>query len=194
MALALHERGLFTWPEWAATLATRSSARRRPAIPTPARPITGTGSTRSSASWPRRASTDRQTLQRYREAWDRAADRTPHGQHDQQRRGDLDAAHRQGAVAGARAGEVPAQALAPTAMVAIAATVMAVPSPMMKVATTPAQNSPCASANTSTRMAPEHGRKPTATIAESPRRQPPGPASCSGSGACAWPRGVASWA
>ena len=29
MALALHERGLFTWPEWAATLATRSSARRR---------------------------------------------------------------------------------------------------------------------------------------------------------------------
>ena len=51
-------------------------------------------------------------------------------------------------------------------MVAMAATVMAVPSPMTKVATTPAQNSPCASANTSTRMAPEHGRKPTATMAD----------------------------
>ena len=54
---------------------------------------------------------------------------------------------------------------------------MAVPSPMMKVATTPAQNNPCASANTSTRIAPEHGRRPTATIAESPRCHPPGPAS-----------------
>jgi hypothetical protein len=70
-------------------------------------------------------------------------------------------------------------------MVAISATVIAVPIPMTKVATTPAQNSPCASANTSTKMAPEHGRRPTATIAESPRRQPPGPASSSGSGAWA---------
>ena len=84
-----------------------------------------------------------------------------------------------------------AQALAPTAIVAMAATVMAVPSPMMKVATTPAQNNPCASANTSTRIAPEHGRKPTATIAESPRCQPPGPASSSGSGAWACPQAEA---
>ena len=61
----------------------------------------------------------------------------------------------------------------------------------MKVATTPAQNSPCASAKTSTRMAPEHGRKPTATIAESPRFQPPGPASSSGSGAWACPQAEA---
>ena len=56
MALALHERGLFTWPEWAATLAERSSARRRQAIPTPARPTIGTGSTRSNASSRRRGS------------------------------------------------------------------------------------------------------------------------------------------
>ena len=76
-------------------------------------------------------------------------------------------------------------------MVAMAATVMAVPSPMMKVETTPVQNSPCASANTSTRMAPEHGRKPTATMAESPRFHPPGPASSSGSGACACPQAEA---
>src|SRR5213082_2980456 len=70
----------------------------------------------------------------------------------------------------------PAQALAPTASVAMTATVIAVPTPITRVATTPAQNNPCASANTSTRIAPEHGRRPTATIAESPRRQPPGPA------------------
>ena len=37
---------------------TRSSARRPPAIPTPARPITGTGSTRWSAWSPRRAIAD----------------------------------------------------------------------------------------------------------------------------------------
>ena len=60
---------------------------------------------------------------------------------------------------------------------------IAVPSPITKVAATPAQNRPCASANTSTMIAPEHGRSPTATIADSPRRQPPGPASSSGSGA-----------
>ena len=64
----------------------------------------------------------------------------------------------------------------------IAATVMAVPMPMTKVAAAPAQNRPCASANTSTRIAPEHGRKPTAKIAERPRRQPPGPARLKGSG------------
>ena len=96
------------------------------------------------------------------------------------RRGaDFDAAHRQHAIARARAGEPAGQAFAPTAMVAITATVIAVPSPMMKVETTPAQNSPCASAKTRTRIAPEHGRSPTATIAASPRRQPPGPASSS---------------
>ena len=60
--------------------ATRSSARRRPAIPTPARPTTGTGSPRSSGWSPRRASTDATTLARYRDAWDHAADRTPHGE------------------------------------------------------------------------------------------------------------------
>ena len=80
---------------------------------------------------------------------------------------------------------------APTARVAIAATVIAVPIPMMKVAATPAQNSPCASAKTSTRIAPEQGRRPTATIADSPRFQPPGPASSCGSGACAWPQAEA---
>ena len=66
----------------------------------------------------------------------------------------------------------------------MAATVIAVPSPITKVAATPAQNRPCASANTSTMIAPEHGRRPTATIAERPRCQPPGPASSSGSGPC----------
>ena len=79
----------------------------------------------------------------------------------------------------------------PTASVAMAATVIAVPSPITKVAATPAQNRPCASAKTSTMIAPEHGRKPTATMAERPRCQPPGPASSSGSGPWAWPQAEA---
>ena len=53
-----------------------------------------------------------------------------------------------------------AKAVAVTVSVAITATVMAVPSPIMKVAAIPAQKMPCASANTSTRIAPEHGRRP----------------------------------
>ena len=64
----------------------------------------------------------------------------------------------------------PAKPRAPTASVATAATVMAVPSPITKVEATPIQNSPCASANTRTMIAPEQGRKPTATMAARPRR------------------------
>ena len=76
-----------------------------------------------------------------------------------------------------------AQVRAPTAIIAMMATVMAVPTPITRVATTPAQNSPCARAKTSTRIAPEQGRRPTATIADKPRFQPPGPANSSGSSA-----------
>ena len=43
MALALHARGLFTWNEWAATLADEIKRAQAAAIPTAARPITGTG-------------------------------------------------------------------------------------------------------------------------------------------------------
>ena len=62
----------------------------------------------------------------------------------------------------------PATPLAVTASTAMVATVIAVPSPITKVAATPAQNRPCASANTSTRIAPEQGRMPTAKIAPKP--------------------------
>ena len=86
----------------------------------------------------------------------------------------------------------PAKPRATTAIVATMATVIAVPSPITKVEATPSQNSPCASANTSTMMAPEQGRKPTATIADSPRRSQCGPFSSLGSSACAWPQACAS--
>ena len=79
MALALHQRGLFTWSEWAATLA--GEIRRAQAAGDP-----DTGET-YYRHWlaalerlvAEKGIASRDTLARYREAWDRAADRTPHG-------------------------------------------------------------------------------------------------------------------
>jgi nitrile hydratase accessory protein len=79
MALVLHERGLFTWSEWAATLAgeiARAQAGRDPDTgETYYRHWLATLERLVAAKWV--ASSD--TLHRYRDAWDHAADRTPHG-------------------------------------------------------------------------------------------------------------------
>ncbi len=79
IALALHERGLFTWPEWAAALA--EEIRRAQAAGDP-----DTGETYYRhwlAALERlageKAAADPPTVARYREAWVRAAARTPHG-------------------------------------------------------------------------------------------------------------------
>jgi nitrile hydratase accessory protein len=78
--LSLHERGVFTWPEWAAALA--SEIKRAQAAGDP-----DTGETYYHhwlAALERlvaeKGIASRDTLTRYRDAWDRAADRTPHGQ------------------------------------------------------------------------------------------------------------------
>ncbi len=80
MALALHERGLFSWARWAATLA--EEIKRAQAAGDP-----DTGETYYRhwlAALERLVAetgvTTRETLARYHDAWDRAADRTPHGQ------------------------------------------------------------------------------------------------------------------
>jgi nitrile hydratase accessory protein len=79
MALALHERGLFTWPEWAATLSGEIKRAQAGGDPDTGetyyrhwlaaleRLISAKGVATSEA------------LHRYRDAWDHAADRTPHG-------------------------------------------------------------------------------------------------------------------
>jgi nitrile hydratase accessory protein len=79
MALVLQERGLFTWPEWAATLA--DEIKRAQAAGDP-----DTGET-YYRHWlatlerlvTEKGAADRETLTRYFHAWDHAADRTPHG-------------------------------------------------------------------------------------------------------------------
>jgi nitrile hydratase accessory protein len=79
MTLTLYDRGLFTWPEWAATLA--EEIKRAQAAGDP-----DTGET-YYRHWlnalerivAEKGVTNAQALERYRDAWDHAADRTPHG-------------------------------------------------------------------------------------------------------------------
>jgi nitrile hydratase accessory protein len=89
MAVALHERGLFTWPEWAHVLAGRIQA-------APAQP----GEDANAAYYRQwlealeqlvaeKGASSEAELQRYQHAWDHAADRTPHGQPIELKPGDF---------------------------------------------------------------------------------------------------------
>ena len=79
MALALQQRGLFTWSEWAATLGEEIKRAQRAGDP-------DTGET-YYRHWlaalerliAEKGVASEETQRRYRDAWDRAADRTPHG-------------------------------------------------------------------------------------------------------------------
>lgn len=90
MTLALYQRGLFSWPEWAQALSRRIASE-------PARPGEAAGdayyrqwlaaledmvAARGAASWPE--------LQRCQRAWGHAANRTPHGQPIELQAGDFD--------------------------------------------------------------------------------------------------------
>jgi nitrile hydratase accessory protein len=79
MAVALHERGLFTWPEWAATLADEIKHAQAAGDPD----IGDTYYRHWLAALERlvaaKAAADPAALARYRAAWRRAARRTPHG-------------------------------------------------------------------------------------------------------------------
>ena len=79
MALMLHERGVFTWPEWAEALGAEIKRAQSAGDP-------DTGDT-YSRHWlatleglvSRKGVASSDLLHRYRDAWDHAADRTPHG-------------------------------------------------------------------------------------------------------------------
>ncbi len=79
MALTLHARGVFTWSEWATALAEEISRAQEAGDP-------DTGET-YYLHWlatlenlvAAKGVTSTETLHRYRDAWDHAADRTPHG-------------------------------------------------------------------------------------------------------------------
>jgi nitrile hydratase accessory protein len=79
LALALHDRGVFTWPEWAAALS--AEIKRAQAAGDP-----DTGET-YYRHWlaalerivEQKGVADAALRARYYDAWDHAADRTPHG-------------------------------------------------------------------------------------------------------------------
>jgi len=80
MALALHKAGLFTWPEWAAALG--AEIKRAQAAGDPDRGDTYYRHWLAALERlvAEKGVADAGTLERYRNAWDHAADRTPHGQ------------------------------------------------------------------------------------------------------------------
>jgi nitrile hydratase accessory protein len=80
MTLALHERGLFTWPEWAATLAEEITRAQAAGDPDRGETYYRHWLTALERLVAEKGVTDRGMLARYRDAWDHAADRTPHGQ------------------------------------------------------------------------------------------------------------------
>ena len=80
MTVTLHERGVFTWAEWAAALSAQIKRAQADGDP-------DTGETYYE-HWlatlenliAEKGVTTRSDLDRYRDAWEHAADRTPHGQ------------------------------------------------------------------------------------------------------------------
>ncbi|CAN7451716.1 nitrile hydratase accessory protein [Variovorax sp. LjRoot84] len=89
LAVSLHQRGLFTWPEWADALAQQIGAAQ-------AAGDADLGDT-YYRHWlaaletlvARKGASSADELMRYQRAWDRASDRTPHGQAIELREQDL---------------------------------------------------------------------------------------------------------
>jgi nitrile hydratase accessory protein len=79
MALALYERGLFTWPEWAATLAAEIKRAQAAGDPDTGETYYHHWLAALERLIAEKGIANLDTLTRYRDAWDRAADRTPHG-------------------------------------------------------------------------------------------------------------------
>lgn len=82
LAVALHERGVFTWPEWSAQLA--AELRRAPGEDYYRHWLAALERLLAE-----KQVTDAATLARYADAWGRAAERTPHGTPIELRPGDL---------------------------------------------------------------------------------------------------------
>jgi nitrile hydratase accessory protein len=89
MAVALHQRGLFTWPEWAATLAAEIKYAQQSGDPDKGDTYYRHWLAALEKMIARKGVASADALTRYQEAWDHAADRTPHGQPIELRRSDF---------------------------------------------------------------------------------------------------------
>ena len=79
MAVKLHEQGLFTWPEWADTLAREISAAHAAGDAVLGDPYHHHWLAALETLVSAKGASSEPELARYRQAWERAADRTPHG-------------------------------------------------------------------------------------------------------------------
>jgi nitrile hydratase accessory protein len=79
MALSLHQRGLFTWSEWAATLAGEIKRAQAAGDPDTGETYYHHWLSALERLVAEKGIADHATLTRYRDAWEHAADATPHG-------------------------------------------------------------------------------------------------------------------
>jgi nitrile hydratase accessory protein len=80
LAVKLHERGLFTWREWADALAEQIAAASLRGEPDRGDTYYQHWLAALESLVARKGATSPTELQRTAQAWDHAADRTPHGQ------------------------------------------------------------------------------------------------------------------
>jgi nitrile hydratase accessory protein len=79
MALALHARGLFTWSEWAAALASEIKRAQTAGDPDSGETYYRHWLAALEKLVSAKGVASSEIQHRYRDAWDHAADRTPHG-------------------------------------------------------------------------------------------------------------------
>ena len=90
MVLRLHEQGLFSWPEWARALAAQIGAAQTSGVADLGDTYYRHWLSALESIVAAKGASSAAELERYREAWDRAADRTPHGQPIELQAQDLD--------------------------------------------------------------------------------------------------------
>jgi nitrile hydratase accessory protein len=91
MTLALHERGLFTWTEWAHELARHIAAAHSAGDADLGDTYYRHWLAALEALVATKGASSMAELMRYQQAWDRAAERTPHGRPIELRSGDFEA-------------------------------------------------------------------------------------------------------
>lgn len=79
MAVALFERGVFSWPQWAAVLADEIQRAQASGDPDTGETYYRHWQSALERIVAETGLTDRESLVRYCDAWNHAADRTPHG-------------------------------------------------------------------------------------------------------------------
>ena len=90
VTLALHERGLFTWAEWAQALGAQIAAANAAGDPDLGDTYYHHWLAALEALLAAKGISSSKELDRYRRAWNHAAERTPHGQPIELLQADLD--------------------------------------------------------------------------------------------------------